>query len=242
MEPLEDLGNAPEIQVGDTAADLLVQYLEMLGVEFVFGIPGGAIEPLYNALARSARRGGVRPLVARHESGAAFMADGYSTRSGRLGVCCSTTGPGATNLVTGVASAYANQIPMLVITAQTALPTFGRGAFQESSCTGINTVGILAHCTRYNTLVSHLDQLEHKLVSALMTAYGSPPGPVHLSIPLDVMRAWVKPGSARFDLVKLLHRPQLVDGEAVESCCRLLERSGRTVFGQGYQSVYTTRL
>lgn len=235
MESLKDLDKGPETQVGGTVADLLIQYLEMLGVEYVFGIPGGAIEPLYNALARSARRGSVRPVVARHESGAAFMADGYSTRSGRLGVCCATTGPGVTNLVTGVASAYANQIPMLVITAQTALPTFGRGAFQESSCTGINTLGILAHCTRYNTLVSHVEQFEQKLVSALMTAYSSPPGPVHLSIPVDVMRAGIKPGTARFDLANLMKRPQLADQEAIKSCCRLLERSDKTVFviGEG---------
>lgn len=81
------------------AADLLVAYLEQIGVEFVFGVPGGAIEPLYNALARSSRRGGPRPVVARHETGAAFMADGYARESGKLGVCCATSGPGATNLI-----------------------------------------------------------------------------------------------------------------------------------------------
>jgi len=72
-------------------------------------------------------------VISRHETGAAFMADGYARNTGKLGVCCATTGPGATNLITGVASAYENNIPMLVITAQTALSTFGRGAFQESS-------------------------------------------------------------------------------------------------------------
>ena len=235
MESLKDLDSEPVTQVGDTIADLLISYLEALGVEYVFGVPGGNIEPLYNALARSERRGTVRSMVARHETGAAFMADGYATRSGRLGVCCATTGPGTTNLVTGVASAYANLIPMLVITAQTALPTFGRGAIQESSCTGINTVAILAHCTRYSSLVSHPDQFEHKLVSALMTAYSSPPGPVHLSIPLDVLRSGTLSGKPRFDLVKLLQRPQLVDRDTVTSCCRLLERSGKIVFviGEG---------
>src|SRR5665647_470729 len=96
------------------AADLLVAYLEQIGVEFVFGVPGGAIEPLYNALARSARRGGPRPVVARHETGAAFMADGYARETGKIGVCCATSGPGATNLITGVACAYENEIPMPV--------------------------------------------------------------------------------------------------------------------------------
>src|SRR4051794_40146983 len=78
------------------AGDLVISYLEQLGIEFVFGIPGGAIEPLYNALARSSRRGGLRPVVARHEASAAFMADGYTRETGKLGVCCATTGPGAT--------------------------------------------------------------------------------------------------------------------------------------------------
>ena len=88
--------------------DLLVAYLNQLGIEYVFGVPGGAIEPPYNALARSERQGGVRAVVARHETGAAFMADGYARNTGKLGVCCSTTGPGATNMITGVASAYEN--------------------------------------------------------------------------------------------------------------------------------------
>src|SRR5574340_924560 len=95
------------------AAELLVAYLEQIGIEVVFGVPGGAIEPLYNALARSARRGGPRPVVARHEAGAAFMADGYARETGRIGVCCATSGPGATNLITGVACAYENEIPKI---------------------------------------------------------------------------------------------------------------------------------
>ncbi|MEO7621731.1 MAG: thiamine pyrophosphate-binding protein, partial [Gallionella sp.] len=103
------------------AVDLLVSYLEQIGVEYVFCVPGGAIEPLYNALARSARRGGPRAVVARHEAGAAFMADGYARESGKIGVCCGTSGPGSTNLITGVACAYENEIPMLVITGQPSL-------------------------------------------------------------------------------------------------------------------------
>ena len=122
--------------------DLLLAYLAQLDVEYVFGIPGGAIEPFYNALARSERRGGPRAIVARHETGAAFMADGYSRNTGKLGVCCATTGPGATNLITGVAATSEYDIPLLVITAQTPLSSFGIGAVQESSCTAINTVAL----------------------------------------------------------------------------------------------------
>lgn len=210
--------------------DLLVSYLEQLGVEYVFGIPGGAIEPLYNALARSERRGGPRAIVARHETGAAFMADGYARNSGKLGVCCATTGPGATNMITGVASAYENNVPMLVITAQTALSTFGRGAFQESSCTGINTVGLFEYCTRYNTLVSHVAQFENKLASAIMTAFQSPAGPVHLSVPLDVMRAKWGAKAPSYNLGNLLDKPSLVDDVAVASFYDDLIQASRPVF------------
>lgn len=168
--------------------DLILRYLERLGVEYVFGVPGGSIEPFYDALARSERRGGIRTVTARHETGAAFMAEGYARETGKIGVCCSTAGPGATNLLTGVASAYADGIPMLVITAQTALDKFGQGSLQETSCTGIHTVEMFARCTRYNTLVSHPAQLETKLLQAVSHAMSNQPGPAHLAIPLDVMR------------------------------------------------------
>ncbi|MDM3872105.1 thiamine pyrophosphate-binding protein [Porticoccus sp. W117] len=202
---------------GVELGDLLVSYLRQLDVEYVFGVPGGAIEPLYNALARSERSGGPRAIIARHETGAAFMADGYAHHTGKLGVCCATTGPGATNLITGVASAYDNHTPMLVITAQTALSTFGRGALQESSCTGINTVGLFEHCTRYNTLVSHAEQFEHKLAAAVMTAFQAPAGPVHLSVPLDVMSSFSSTTEPSFDLSKLLNKPHYVDNEALDA-------------------------
>lgn len=168
--------------------DVILRYLERLGVEYVFGVPGGSIEPFYNALARSERRGGVRAVTARHETGAAFMADGYARETGRLGVCCATAGPGATNLLTGVAAAYADNVPMLVISAQTSLNRFGQGSLQESSCTSVNTLDMFASCTRYNTLISHGEQLEPKLLHALNYALGHQPGPVHLAIPLDIMR------------------------------------------------------
>jgi len=172
-----------------TYADLIIDYLTQMGIDTVFGVPGGAIEPLLNSLAQSERRGGPRLVVARHECGAAFMADGYYRETGKMGVVCSTTGPGATNLITGVASALADEIPMLVITAQTPLPKFGRRALQESSCTAIDTVGIFRYVTQFNTLISHQEQLEGKLVSAIMAAHRIPRGPVHISVPSDILRA-----------------------------------------------------
>ena len=218
------------------AAELIVTYLERLGVEAVFGVPGGAIEPLYNALARSERRAGPRPVVARHEAGAAFMADGYARETGRIGVAIATSGPGATNLITGVATAYANNVPMLVITGQPPLRNFGRGALQESSCTGINAVAMLRHCTRYNSLVSHADQLETKLLNALMRAFQTPQGPVHLSIPVDILRSAVAAPREDSDHSAFVYaRPALVDLDAVRLLQGELERAEPPVFliGEG---------
>lgn len=214
-------------------ADILVSYLEELGVEYVFGVPGGAIEPLYNALSQSMKRGGPRPILARHETGAAFMADGYFRRTGRLGVCCATTGPGTTNLITGVASAYENQIPILVITAQTSLYLFGRGAFQESSCTGINTVAMFQYCSRYTTLVSHVEQLEYKLASAVMTAFGSPAGPAHLSFPRDVLSSPASVQKPSYKLSPLMESPSLFDSDGVRRLCRELDSARKLVFVLG---------
>lgn len=227
----------PVVQPRKELADLLVEYLAQLSVDFIFGIPGGAIEPLYNALARSARQGGPRAVVARHETGAAFMADGYYRQTGKLGVCCSTTGPGATNLITGVASAYENHIPLLAITAQTSLSHFGKKPFQDSSCVGIDTVGMFKHCTHYSTLVSHADQLERKLITAIMTAFQSQ-GPVHLSIPRDVLRSPALPDAPHYDLPNLIRRPALFDIAATEALVQqlALARKSAIVVGNGLGS------
>jgi len=215
----------------DSSADLIVACLERLGVEVVFGIPGGAIEPLYDALARSERRGGPRAVIARHEAGAAYMADGYARESGKLGVCIATSGPGATNLITGVACARDNRVPMLVITGQPPLHSFGRAALQESSCTGIDTIAMMRHCARFSSLVSHPDQLGRKLFKALMAALRTPQGPAHLSIPVDLLRA---PASDTFDLDRmaaLLAEPDsLVDSVAVERLGEALDQARKPVF------------
>jgi len=240
------IAKAPQDPAPDMA-DLLVAYLEQLGIEYVFGIPGGAIEPLYNALARSERRGGIRHILARHEAGAAFMADGYARETGKIGVCIATSGPGATNLITAVATAYDNNIPMLVITGQPALPSFGKHPLQESACTGINVLGMFRHCTRYNSLVSHAQQLESKLVTALQRATRSPRGPVHLTVPVDVFRApSTLPGQAlkpAYDLQALLRPSSLVDDDAVEHLRTMLSEARNVVLliggwaGEGIDSI-----
>ncbi len=224
-------------------ADLMVAYLEQLGIEYVFGIPGGAIEPLYNALARSERRGGIRHVLARHEAGAASMADGYARETGKLGVCISTSGPGATNLITAVATAYDNNIPLLVVTGQPALPSFGKHPLQESACTGINVLGMFRHCTRYNSLVSHSKQMEAKLIAALQRATRTPRGPVHLTVPVDVFRKPSPHLQPSYDLPALLRPSSLVDDDAVETLCDMLADSGNVVIliggwcGEAIQSI-----
>jgi acetolactate synthase-1/2/3 large subunit len=215
------------------AADLIVGYLEQLGVRYVFGVPGGAIEPFLNAVARSSRVGGVTPVIARHESNAAFMAHGYYQASGKLAVCFATTGPGAANMVNGVASAHENDVPMLAITAQTALANFGRGALQDSSCTGIDTVGIYRYFTRYNSLVSHVSQLEHKLAAAIIAAYQPPFGPAHLSIPMDVLKTLIEQRSLAYNLEQYTVSPSLVDKHAADAFCRMLSAARKPVFVMG---------
>lgn len=202
-----------------TLADLIVEQLELLGVEYVFGVPGGSIEPLYNALARSAKRGGIRPIVARHESGAAFMAEGYARETGKLGVCCATTGPGATNIITGVASAFLENIPMLVITAQTALPNFGKRVLQESSCTAVDTVSMFKSCTRFSSLVSHRGQLEAKLLLAVVATQEGSGGPAHLSIPMDVLASprRMRPEEPPLRLDRVIQPRVYIDTAAVET-------------------------
>ena len=224
-ETTVELLRKPETQEAPQVADLIVAYLEQLGVEYVFGVPGGAIELLYNALARSSRRGGPRPFLARHEAGAAFMADGYTRETGRIGVCCATSGPGATNLITGVACAFDNAIPMLVITGQPSLPSFGKRALQESACTGINTLGMFRHCTRYDSLVSHPDQVETKLMTALQRAARAPRGPVHLSFPLDIMKSPSPVPQPSYHLDSIIHTSSMFDVDATDQLHELLQRA-----------------
>ena len=214
--------------------DLLVSYLEQLGVNYVFGIPGGAIEPLYNALARSEKRGGPRAVIARHETGAAFMADGYARNSGKLGVCCGTAGPGTTNLMTGVASAFDNQTPLLVVTAQTSITNFGKRAAQESGDTGINTVAMFEHCTHYSSLISHANQFERKLTAAIMHALQEK-GPAHLSIPLDVFRSQASVSKPSYPLNELYRKTSLIDVESLNQLNHELLDNRNIIFIVGEQ-------
>jgi len=214
--------------------DLLIRYLEEMGVEYIFGIPGGAIEPLYNALAKSERRGGIRAITARHETGAVFMADAYARNTGKLGVCCSTTGPGATNMITGIASSYENNTPLLVITPQASQDKLGKKAMQESGDTGVNIAGMLEFCTRYNSYVTHIEQFEQKLVSAIMSAFSTPCGPAHLSIPADILKGSISINTtSEVNIKNLLRRPNFKDEHAINQLNMELNKSKKTVFVVG---------
>lgn len=168
-------------------SDFILRALESMGVSTFFGVPGGAIEPLFNALSRHELESRGRLVLARSESGAAFMAQGFQIESNTLGVALTTSGPGATNLVTAVAASFAEQIPLLVITAQPAVSKLGKLCLQDSSDASLDVVAMLKPITKYSSLVSHADQLPSKLKAALIAAMETPRGPVHLSVPADVL-------------------------------------------------------
>jgi acetolactate synthase-1/2/3 large subunit len=170
------------------AAEYLVEALASAGVRYVFGVIGGTVFPFFTAtVGRQAQI-----VMAKHEAGAAFMADGYARASGGLGACVSTSGPGATNLITGVAAAYADSIPIVVLTGQVATKSFGRGAMQESSSEGVDIVDVFKQVTRYSVLVFRSDRLPAIWQKALRMAVGGRPGPVHLSLPADVQEQKVQ--------------------------------------------------
>lgn len=207
-------------------SDLLIDYLEQLGVEYVFGVPGAHISALYEALAVSEQRGGPRAILTRHETGAANMADGYARETGKLGVCCATTGPGATNLLTGVASSFTDHTPLLVLTGQTPVPRFGSAAFQESSPDMMDTTAMLSHCTYYSSVITHHAQFEAKLSRALMCALRTPRGPAHLSIPVDVSRAKAPEVISYPSLPSLLMEPSIFfDQGALSALISLVEKT-----------------
>jgi acetolactate synthase I/II/III large subunit len=164
------------------AVHVLLDYLEQEGVGHVFGIPGGPIIPLYEAMYA---RGKMTPVLAKHEGGAAFMADAYARSTGRIGVCCTTTGPGATNALTGIAVAQADQVPVLLLTAAVPTRQFGMGAFQESSPEVADIVAMFKPVTKWSTMLHHPSRMGATVRAAVRLMRSGRPGPVHLNLPLD---------------------------------------------------------
>ncbi|QQN74126.1 biosynthetic-type acetolactate synthase large subunit [Croceicoccus sp. YJ47] len=164
-----------------TGAETLMDSLVAQGVEVVFGYPGGAVLPIYDALFNDSR---IRHILVRHEAGAAHAAEGYARSTGKPGVVLVTSGPGATNAVTGIADAFMDSIPMVVLSGQVATAMIGTDAFQEA-----DTVGITRHCTKHNYLVKDPADLAATVEEAFQIATTGRPGPVVIDIPKDVQVA-----------------------------------------------------
>lgn len=208
-----------------TVAEALIKCLEKENVEVVFGYPGGAILPVYDALYHSSR---IRHVLVRHEQGAVHAADGYARVTGRVGVCMATSGPGATNLVTGIANAYMDSIPLVVFTGQVPTSQIGTDAFQE-----VDIFGITMPVTKHNYLVKDPQRLPAIVKNAFHIAATGRPGPVLVDLPKDVTQSVISfkyPGTVRLRGYKPTYRghPAKI-GEIAE----LIRKSKRPVIYAG---------
>lgn len=164
-----------------TGAFALMDSLKRHGVRHIFGYPGGAILPIYDEVYRAEARGDVQHILVRHEQGASHAADGYARATGKVGVCFATSGPGATNLVTGIATAHMDSIPMVVVTGQVPRPSIGSDAFQETDIYGI-TLPVVKH----SYVVRHAKDMALIVAEAFHIASTGRPGPVLIDVPKDV--------------------------------------------------------
>lgn len=208
-----------------SGAEILVESLVAKGVEFVFGYPGGAVLPIYDALFGDER---IRHILVRHEAGAAHAAEGYARATGKPGVVLVTSGPGATNAVTGIADAFLDSIPLVVITGQVPTGLIGSDAFQEA-----DTVGITRHCTKHNYLVKDPAQLAATVDEAFRIATEGRPGPVVIDIPKDVQiatTAW----SGHAPQARNRYAPQVeAPADAIAQAVAMLARAKAPVFYTG---------
>lgn len=208
-------------QLSMSAIEVILRCFEDAGVEYIFGVPGGPLTPLYEALADRRR---IKHVLAKHECGAAFMANGYARVSRKLGVCCATSGPGGTNALTGIAASYADSVPVLLLTAQVATSTFGRGAAQDSTPFGIDLVQIYRPITALSIMLSDEVQAQAIIPRAIRAATTGRQRPVHVNIPADLMKKTV---SARHSRAFVPAMNSSVDAEAVHEGAKLLYRSRR---------------
>ncbi|MEY3985886.1 MAG: hypothetical protein RLZ59_1331 [Pseudomonadota bacterium] len=208
-----------------SGADILIEALSDLGVEVIFGYPGGAVLPIYDAIFQQKR---IRHILVRHEQAATHAAEGYARATGKPGVVLVTSGPGATNAVTGITDALMDSIPMVVITGQVATHLIGSDAFQEA-----DTVGITRHCTKHNYLVKSPDRLGDIIHEAFHIATTGRPGPVVVDIPKDVQVAtapYKKPGTIQHPS----YRPQVKgDIKQIEKAIDMLAAAKRPILYTG---------
>ena len=208
-----------------TGAQIVIQALRDQGVDVIFGYPGGAVLPIYDALFQ---QDALRHVLVRHEQGAAHAAEGYARSGNKVGVLLVTSGPGATNTVTGLADALMDSIPIVCLTGQVPTHMIGNDAFQEC-----DTVGITRPCTKHNYLVRDVNELARTIHEAFAIARGGRPGPVLVDIPKDVQFAsgvYVGPESVR----KHIYNPRRIpDQKAVEQAVAMLAKAEKPVFYTG---------
>src|SRR5271163_4533338 len=176
-----------------SGAKIVLECLQREKVDCIFGYPGGVTLPLYDAMYDSP----IRHVLVRHEQNAAFAAEGYARATGRVGVCCATSGPGATNLVTGLVDAMMDSIPVVAITGQVSTKLIGTDAFQEA-----DTFGITRSCTKHNFMVKTIAELPQALHEAFYIASSGRPGPVLVDIAKDVFQA-----QGHYSPVSAIHLP-----------------------------------
>ena len=213
--------NAPEI----SGAEAVVRTLELLGVTDVFGLPGGAILPVYDPLMDSKK---LRHILVRHEQGAGHAAEGYASASGRTGVCIATSGPGATNLVTAIADAYMDSVPMLAITGQVFSHLMGTDAFQEA-----DIVGITMPITKHSFLVTKAEDIPATIAAAYHIASTGRPGPVLVDITKDAQQA-LAPFIWPIELDLPGYRPVTkAHGKQIQAAADLIAEAKQPVFYVG---------
>jgi acetolactate synthase-1/2/3 large subunit len=220
-------------------SELLVKFLHRLGVDTLFGMPGAHILPVYDDLYGS----GIQTVLVKHEQGAAFMAGGYARVSGRIGACITTAGPGASNLITGIANAYADKLPVLVITGEAPTYIFGRGGLQESSGEGgsIDQTALFSGVTRYHKLIERTDYLVNVLNQAARQLVSDVPGPVVLSIPVNVQKELVD-ADILDKLPTLKSPPKLqIPPQLLEQCTDMIRQAKRPVILAGYGCVQSAQ-
>jgi acetolactate synthase-1/2/3 large subunit len=208
-----------------TGAEMVVEAWKDHGVDVVFGYPGGAVLPIYDVIFQQEA---VRHILVRHEQGAAHAAEGYARSSGKVGALLVTSGPGATNTVTGLTDALMDSIPLVCITGQVPTHLIGSDAFQEC-----DTVGITRHCTKHNYLVKSIDDLCRVLHEAFYVAMSGRPGPVVVDIPKDVQFARGK-YSPPHNVQHKTYHPQLdADAGAIREAVKMMAAAKRPIFYTG---------
>ena len=195
----------------------LLEAFRLEGLSHVFLVPGGLIDPFLPALSATA---GLTPIVAAHEGGAAYMADGYARASGRFGACFAIGGPGITNMVTAIAAASTDQSPVMVISGQVPSDWEGRGGFQDSSPATLNDVALFQPLTKSSLVVESPHLVNHHVRASFLKMLASPQGPVHISLPLDIQRTEVHQPWDKLDAS--VYSPRFVDLQALERLWQIL--------------------